>query len=121
MWRFLNLFFAALVLFGAVVQLNDPDPVRWVAIYMAAAAACVLAALGRRPRLLPALVLVMAVAWAATLAPGVIGRVEFGRMFDAWEMSGSDVEESREMYGLAIIAAWMAVVAVLGFRRVRSQ
>lgn len=35
MWRLLNLFFAALFLFGAVVQLNDPDPVRWVAIYMA--------------------------------------------------------------------------------------
>jgi hypothetical protein len=121
MWRLLNLFFAALFLFGAVVQLNDPDPVRWVAIYMAAAAPCVLAALDRRPRLLPALVLVMAVVWAATLGPAVIGRVDFFRMFDAWEMSGSGVEESREMYGLAIVAAWMAVLVVLGFRRVRSH
>jgi hypothetical protein len=33
-------------------------------------------------------------------------------MFEAFEMRDLGVEESREMYGLAVVAAWMAVLAV---------
>jgi hypothetical protein len=33
-------------------------------------------------------------------------------MFGAFEMRTVGIEESREMYGLLIIAAWMAVLAV---------
>jgi hypothetical protein len=35
--------FAALFLLGAIVQINDPDPLRWMLLYLAAAA------LRRRP------------------------------------------------------------------------
>ena len=97
---------------GAVVQLNDPDPVRWFAVYALAAAACLLSLLRRAPRALPALLGAVALAWAATLAPRVVGRVPFREMFGAFEMRTAGIEESREMYGLLIIAAWMAVLAL---------
>ena len=54
----------------------------------------------------------MTVAWAATLAPRVVGRVPFSDMFGAFEMKDVGIEESREMYGLLIIAAWMALIAL---------
>jgi len=107
---------AALFVFAALVQYNDPDPLRWMAIYLAAAAACVLALLRRLPRWLPTVVGLAALAWAATLAPQVLGRVGMGEMVEAWEMKDARVEEGREMYGLLVVAGWMAVLALAGRR-----
>ncbi|HVG44687.1 MAG TPA: transmembrane 220 family protein [Longimicrobium sp.] len=109
---------AALFAFAAAVQYNDPDPLRWMALYLAAAAACVLAFLRRLPRWAPLVVGLAALAWAATLAPHVLGRVGWGEMVEAWEMKDVRVEEGRETYGLLIVAAWMAVLAV-AHRRLR--
>jgi Na+-translocating ferredoxin:NAD+ oxidoreductase RnfD subunit len=101
-----------LLTFGAVVQLNDPDPFRWIAVYALAAAACLLSLLRRLHWSFPALLCTSTLAWAATLAPRVVGRVPFGDMFGAFEMKNVGIEESREMYGLLIIGAWMAVLTV---------
>ena len=103
---------AALFAFAAAVQYNDPDPLRWMALYLAAAAACVLAVLHRLPRWVPLAVGLAALAWAATLAPHVLGRVGWGEMVEAWEMRDVRVEEGREMYGLLIVVAWMAVLTL---------
>jgi hypothetical protein len=108
---------AALFAFAAAVQYNDPDPLRWMALYLAAAAACVLAVLHRLPRWGPAVVGLAALAWAVTLAPHVLGHVGWGEMVQAWEMKDVRVEEGREMYGLLIVAAWMAVLVLAGRRR----
>ncbi|MFL5384511.1 MAG: transmembrane 220 family protein [Longimicrobiaceae bacterium] len=112
---------AALFVFAAAVQYNDPDPLRWMAIYLASAAACVLALLRRRPRWLPVVVGLAALAWAATLSPHVLGRVGMGEMVQAWEMKDVRVEEGREMYGLLIVAGWMAVLTLAGWRRQRGS
>jgi hypothetical protein len=117
--RLLHLLFAALFGLGAAVQYNDPDPLRWMAIYLAAAVICGLAAAGRIRWPAPAVVALVALAWAATLAPGVIGAVQPEELVSAWEMKDARVEEGREMYGLLIIAAWMSVIAVTGLRRAR--
>jgi hypothetical protein len=116
-WRVADAVMLLLFTLGAVVQLNDPDPVRWFAVYALAAAACLLSLLRRMFWPFPALLCAAALAWAATLAPRVVGRVPFGEMFGAFEMRNVGIEESREMYGLLIIAAWMAVLAV----RARSR
>lgn len=118
--RIANTIFAALFVFGAVVQFNDPDPLPWILIYLAGAGACVWAV--RRPESpLPALIVaVVCVVWAAVLSPHVFGQSSFGEMFEAWEMKDERVEYSREMYGLALIGGWMIVNAIRGFR-IRSQ
>jgi hypothetical protein len=115
--RILNGLLGALFLLGAVVQYNDPDPVRWAAIYLAAAMACVLAALGRGHWATPVAVGVVAAVWAATLARSVLGQVAPSELVGAWEMKDARVEVGREMYGLLIIAAWMAVIAIAALRR----
>jgi hypothetical protein len=119
-WRIADAVMGLLFAFGAAVQVNDPDPLAWIAIY-AAAALLSFRWLARRVRWwAPALVALAALAWAATLAPRVLGRVPFGDMFGAFEMANAGIEESREMYGLLIIAAWMAVVAFRGKREAGS-
>ena len=120
LFRTVNAVMALLFVFAAAVQYNDPDPLRWMAIYLAAAAACVLALLGRLRWFVPAAVGLVALAWAATLAPHVLGHVRMGEMVEAWEMKDVRVEEGREMYGLLIVAAWMAVLTVAGWRRPRT-
>ena len=116
MMRVLHGLLGALFLLGAVVQYNDPDPLRWAAIYLAAAIACLLAVLGRVHWVLPAAIGLVAVAWAVTLAPSVIGAVEPGELVGAWEMKDARVEIGREMYGLLIIAAWMIVIVISELR-----
>ena len=115
--RILNWLFGALFLLGAIVQYNDPDPLRWMLIYLGAATSCVLAALGRVHWTFPAAVALVALLWAATLAPQVLGSVEPGELVGAWEMKDARVEVGREMYGLLIIAAWMSLIVVVELRR----
>jgi hypothetical protein len=102
---------ALLFAFAAALQLNDPDPIRWIAIY---AAACVLSiVMFFKRRVPPAMViaaLVIALAWAAMIAFGGPDASEYEHMFDAWEMKSPSVEEAREASGLLIVAVWMFVL-----------
>jgi hypothetical protein len=116
-WRVLDAAFAFLFAFAVVVQFNDPDPLKWVLIYAAAAWASLLSALGRVTRLLPSAIAAAALLWASTIVPRVVGRVPFRDMFAEWEMQNAGVEESREMYGLLLIALWMGLVAMRATRR----
>ena len=111
-WLAADVLFFLMFALSVVVQFNDPDPIRWVAIYGAAALVCLLSLIKRVRKWQPLVVGVIALIWAATIAPRVVGRVDPKSMFSAWEMKDSGVEESREMYGLLLVAFWMAVVAL---------
>jgi len=108
---------AALFAFAAAVQYNDPDPLRWMAIYGLAMLACGLALAGRLSWLPPALVGLIALVWAGTLAPGVVGRVSVGELFQSYGMLSPAVEEGREMGGLLIVAVWMALLTLASVGR----
>jgi hypothetical protein len=116
-WTTLNVLLALMFAFSVAVQYNDPDPVRWMAIYGAALIVSILEVRRRTPLWLPAVVALAALVWALTIAPRVIGHVRFLDMFASFEMKNEGIEESREMYGLLIVAAWMAVVLLVARRR----
>jgi hypothetical protein len=113
LWRLADGLFLLLFAFSVVMQVNDPDPLRWIAIYSAAALACLVSS--QLHWFFPAAVGLVALAWATTLAPGVIGKVPFLSMFEEFEMKNIAIEESREMYGLLLVAFWMAVLAHRAF------
>jgi hypothetical protein len=119
-WVALNVLFLLAFIFSVIVQLNDPDPVRWVLIYAFAAFACALELLRRSHWILPAALAVASLAWAATLAPRVIGKVRFADLFAEFEMKNLAIEEAREMWGLVIIAVWMVVLVVAALRLSRG-
>lgn len=109
--RILTALMALYFLYAIAMQYNDPDPLRWMAIYGAAALACVLALARRLPRWAPVGVALVAAVWAATLAPGVIGHVAPRDLFARAGMLTPVVEEAREMLGLVIVVVWMSVLA----------
>lgn len=117
LWTIANAVMLLAFVFSVIVQFNDPDPLLWAAIYASAALVCGLELRRRAHPLAAAAIAAVALVWAVTIAPRVIGKVPFGAMFAEFEMANTGIEESREMYGLAIIALWMTAVAVAAWRR----
>jgi hypothetical protein len=118
LFRWVNWVMVPLFLFAVVVQWNDPDPFRWMAIY--GAAFCVslaVAVRGRIPLAIPMLAGLAALLWGfMTMAAGAPATA-YGHMFDAWEMTSASTEQAREATGLLIVAAWMFVVSASQRRR----
>jgi len=116
-FRWLAYVMAALFAVCVALQYNDPDPIRWMAIYGAAA---VLSALlpGRRAAVLPAaLAGLVAAAWAAYLASRVWGLIGVSDLWLKMSEKGGAVEEGREAGGLAIEAAWLLAASAFRSRR----
>ena len=118
--KVLNVVFGGVFLLGALVQYNDPDPWRWVAIYLAAAAACFCFDRFARAWVLAAVIGAIALVWSLTLT-GVIGDVGVGELFQPMEPQGGPIETGRELGGLWIIAAWMAVLLAVAARERRER
>jgi hypothetical protein len=89
-------------------------------LYAAASVACVLALRAERSWWFPAAIALLALVWAATMAPHTSG-VRPADMFAEFEMKDEAIEVAREMFGLLIVAGWMFVLVIEGVRRRRSQ
>lgn len=109
--RILNGIFAAFFALGVAVQYNDPDPIRWIAVYGAAVVACVLWELRRLKRALAIVVGVFAMAWGLAIALGIRLTAPFGEALTDWSMHTGGSEELREAIGLALVALWMTALA----------
>lgn len=103
---------------AAFVQWNDPDPLRWIALYALAALLSLAAAAGRFwlwPSVAAlALYLVGVLSLLAALAEARASAIT------SWKMRDVSDEEAREALGLAICAAWM-VVLIVRARAVRGR
>lgn len=110
LWTAANAIMLAMFALSVVVQYNDPDPIAWMAVYGAAAVLCGLELRRSTP---PWAVLALglgALAWAGYIAFRVHD-VPLGALVAAWEMKDVQIEEAREMYGLAIVGIWMLTIA----------
>ena len=116
LWIALNVLFSAMFLFSVAVQFNDPDPVRWMAMYGFATLACILELARNRRWSLPAGIGLIAVSWAASTGQNVHG-VRISELFAEFEMKNEMVEQAREVGGLLIVALWMFVLAASALRR----
>jgi hypothetical protein len=116
-----NILFAALFVFSAGLQYNDPDPGAWIAIYAAAAVATVAALHVRGGWIAAALVALVAAVWAGWLWYGVAGHVEASDVVRKMSEKGGKVEEMREAGGLSIAVAWLLVTTGAGWRAARRR
>ena len=121
MFRIANALLALLFFLAAVLQYNDPDPLRWVLLYGSAGVACALASFRWLPWPLPAAVALVALVWALTLAPHVFGHVQMPELFETWKMKDSRVEVGRETYGLLLVFAWTTVLTIVARRKRRRS
>lgn len=110
---------ALLLLWAAALQLNDPDPACWFAIYSAGGALAALAASGvasgaRGPRRAlagcAALLTGVCLGWAGLLATFLQG-VAFPDLGASMTPEHPEVEWTRELLGLLIVALWSAGIA----------
>jgi hypothetical protein len=117
----LTALFALLCAMSAALQYNDPDPWRWVAIYLGCGAAAVLALV--RPRRWPvaAGIALIAAAWAVWLWAGVSGHVAATDFWRKMSEKCGKVEEMREAGGLTIVAFGAAWAALAARRRARGR
>ena len=97
------------VLFSLSVGLqeNDPDPIRWMLIY-GAAALCAAALPYRREAAIPSFAVgLFAAAWGAYLTKEILGIVHFTDLWLKMSEKGGAVEVGREAGGLIIIALFL--------------
>lgn len=108
--------FVVLCATSAALQYNDPDPLRWVALYLAAGAAALATLV--RPRLwwLSLAVAAIAVTWAVLLWAGVARYVEVSDLWRKMSEKGGKVEEMREAGGLSLVVVGAALSAWRGWR-----
>ena len=97
---------AAFFAWAAVMQLNDPDPERWFLLYASVSILAGLAALGRATPRLALLLAVVALSWAAAIAPELWQHWSVGDLGAKMSAARPEVEYGREFVGLLIVAAY---------------
>jgi hypothetical protein len=108
--------FAGLFAVCVVLQFNDPDPVRWIALYGAAAVIAATLPLARAQpwaRFAGFALAALAAAWAGYLLSRIWGVVSWADLSRDMMMMGGAVEEAREAGGLAIVAIALAALALV--------
>ena len=108
------------VLFAVSVglQVNDPDPVRWILIYGAGGLAVGLLP-ARRVLVIPAVAIgLVAAAGGGYLASQVLGVIHLSDLWLKMSEKGGAVEVGREAGGLAIVA--VGLLGCAAFRATRA-
>ena len=111
--RIFNGLFVLAFAASAALQYNDPDPLRWVAIYFFAAAASIAWETGWLHRLVPIPLMGVATLWAVYSGMNTHLEVPAIDALRDWEMHAGGAEELRETLGLALVAAWTGVLAIV--------
>ena len=107
--------FALVFVAAAALQWNDPDPLRWIAAYGAAAALALAALLGH-VGFWPSACAALAFAGASVpLLPSLLA--SDAATYTSFEMTSTTAEEAREAIGLLICAAYAAGLAWTSRRR----
>lgn len=112
LWNVLNFLMTAFFAAAVGVQYGHPTSVLGMVIYGAAGIACVLTIRNTEIKLLPPVVGVIALAWALTFAPDVVGKVRLDEVFRLSEMERNGVGAAREIVGLLMVTVWMVVLTI---------
>jgi len=117
---FVAICWALAVLFAISVglQVNDPDPIRWMSIYGAAGIVIGLLPARRVISLFAIAIGLFAAAWAAYLGQQVFDVIQLSDLWLKMSEKGGAVEVGREAGGLAIVA--VGLLACGGFRLTRA-
>jgi hypothetical protein len=119
-FRLLSAVMAAFCGWAASVQLNDPDPERWVLMYLAVAFIALVGALGRPVPLAALTLFVVALSWAASIAPELLSGWRPSDLTATMSSERPEVEYGREFVGLLILASY-TLTATLAMRRLSAR
>ena len=120
--KWIHWIFSVLFAISALLQYNDPDPVRWAALYASAAVAAGCMAGGRPQPLLMAAVAGACASWMTFEWYSIVAfarRGDWGLLAATMKAGEPLIEESREFLGLAVVLAW-CVATLVAARRSRG-
>jgi len=118
--RVVHAMIGVLFLLGAIVQLNDPDPARWVVLYASACALAALSAAGHALRnLMAPILLLFSVLGSFLIFRNGLETISFAALFGDIEMKTPSVEAWRELLGLLLIGGYSLLVSWSSFRNLR--
>jgi hypothetical protein len=112
MFKFFQGIATLLFLTMAAIQLNDPDPLYWVVVYLSAALLSGALCLGSRLQTLSKVVVGMVVAGLLISGPGVIeyfAAQDYSSIYGSMSGDKPYVESAREFGGLVIVAIYLAL------------
>ncbi len=111
---------AMAILFSLSVglQVNDPDPVRWMLLYGAAGIAVAALPYRRTAAIAAAVIGLIAAIWGGYLEHEVFGVLKVGDLFMKMSEKGGAVEVGREAGGLIIVA--VTLIGGAAFRWTRA-
>ncbi len=115
--RYIALFFAAVFLWFAYLQLNDPDPVLWVVLYLIPVYVSLMTFFRKTNR---ELLIVLSVLYASYAINSWLQMTQWEGFFtegSGMEMKSVNQELAREAIGLMICVAAYLVLIVLPFRK----
>jgi hypothetical protein len=102
---------AAFFAWAAAMQLNDPDPARWFLLYAAVALLALCSALDRPLKWVARTLGVVALVWAAAIAPELLDGWSVGDLGGTMSAARPEVEYGREFVGLLILATYCFAAA----------
>ncbi len=117
--RWLSGVMAVLFTLSAMVQWNDPDPLRWILAYGIAASLSLAAAWGRLlfvPSVAAALLFGCGFLW---FAPTLL--TADAAAFSSFEMRAAEHEFPREALGLALCTIWSVCLAIHARRKATDR
>ena len=113
--KYLHLVVGALFFTMAAIQLNDPDPLYWVAVYLAVAGVAGLRFMSAASQLLPRIVLGMVIAGLLMSAPGFVEYLSTDDLLPIYGPMMEDkpyIESTREFGGLFIAIVYLLLFEV---------
>ena len=116
-WAAARWILSALFLLSAGLQLNDPDPLRWIGVYGLAAIAMVFPEGSAAIACSRALLAVLCLGWAALLWNEVPAGASLAELFGPMESRGGRVELGREVGGLLVVGVSLAIAATVAWRK----
>ena len=117
----LNLVFLGAFLLSALVQFNDPDPLRWIVIYSAMVVICGLQHFGRLRWYIAAVPVLMCVVWIVSLLPALNQGVPWGEVLGSLTMQNDTVEEVREIGGLLLVLLWAVTLSKVTYSKAHNS
>jgi hypothetical protein len=122
--KFVNFLLAVMFLAFAFLQINDPDPVHWIAIYGLMAVTCVLAAFQVYYRIPMIFFMIVLIGYSIVFLDGLMewfAQPDKSVLFDeGMKMQYLYIEESREFLGLWICVIVLIIHLILSRRTAKS-
>lgn len=116
--KVVDIVIALLFILGAVVQINDPDPYVWIALYFLVGLVAGLAVFGKYNLPLTGVTLLACLIAAIWTAPGFFNYITQHSSENLMQDMSADrpyIEQTREFLGMVI------AVAVMGFYLIRTR